>query len=202
MHSSVFTPAPQVTFSRDPHGNLTAKTDTNPQLVGAILAHAGFTAATTPSTLPTLSGDLDIEAARDVLAQANHILRAAGYVTAMPPELKTIIGHTASLGRVTGPTDTLQVGLAQLDSDLYSCEDIADIARLADTIFNEGEGVLVSIENFAEAAAHRLAAFDTEKAGAIADQFLSISRRLDTITAVYGFIGEELIDLHDDVTQG
>lgn len=137
-----------------------------------------------------------------MLARANHILRAAGYVTTMPPEMKTIIGHTDSLGRVAGPTDTLQVGLEQLANDVSSCEDIADIARLTNTIFNEGEGVLIGIEDFATTAAHRLAAFDTGQAGVIADHFLSISRRLDTVTAVYGFIGEELISLHDDVTQG
>ncbi|WP_441245285.1 hypothetical protein [Kitasatospora sp. McL0602] len=196
-----FTPAPRVTFTWDSRGNLTAEADSNPELVATLLVHAGFTPATgTPSALPTLPGGMDLEAVRDVLAYADHMLRAARYVTAMPPALKTIHGHAERFSYRLSPTESLEAAIEQLSDSLYHCEDVADIARISDTIFNEGEGVLLAVDNFARTAAHNLAAFDTEEAGAIADQFLSIARRLDTITSVYGFIGENLLDLHDNVT--
>ncbi len=195
------TPAPRVTFTWDSQGSLTAEADFNPELVAALLVHAGFTAnADTSSALPTLPTGLDLEATRDVLAYADHMLRAARYVTAMPPVLKTIHGHPERLTYRLSPTESLEAAIEQLSDSLYHCEDVADIARIADTIFNEGEGVLLAVDNFARTAAHNLAAFDAEEAGAIADQFLSIARRLDTITSVYAFIGESLLDLHDNMS--
>ncbi len=195
------TPAPRVTFAWNAQGNITAEADTNPGLVAEILVHAGFAHGTgAPSALPSLPGGLDLEATRDVLAYADHMLRAARYVTAMPPALKTIHGHAERFTYRLSPTESLEAAIEQLSDSLYYCEDAADIARVADTIFNEGEGVLLAVDNFARTAAHNLAGFDTEEAGAIADQFLSIARRLDTITSVYGFIGDNLLDLHDDMS--
>ncbi|MFI9332416.1 hypothetical protein ACIGZJ_33400 [Kitasatospora sp. NPDC052868] len=198
---SALTPAPEVTFTRDSQGNITADADFNPGLVSELLAHAGFTGdADIPFEFPSLPADLGLEATRQALAYANHMLTAARYVATMPPELKTIHGHAERFTYRLSPTESLEAAIEDLSNSLSRCEDVADIARVADTIFNEGEGVLISVENFARTAAHKLAAFDTEEAGALADRFLSISRRLDTITSVYAFIGEDLLDLHDSVS--
>ncbi|MFF1794668.1 hypothetical protein ACFVXQ_10690 [Kitasatospora sp. NPDC058263] len=136
-----------------------------------------------------------------MLAYADHMLRAARYVPVMSPALKTTIhGHAERFTYRFSPPNPSKPLSSSSPTPLCYCEDAADIARIAGTIFNEGEGILLAVDNFARTAAHNLAAFDAEEAGAIADQFLSIARQLDTSTSVYGFIGENLLDLHGDVS--
>jgi hypothetical protein len=165
------------------------------ELARMLLARAGFVpdneVAPGAYGLPTRDAELVAMA----VARAARMLRVAEYVMTISPELKSLPNHSAR--RWLSEHATITIGVEELSDDLRDCNDLADVARLADQIFNEGEGVLVSVEDFATQAAHLLASFDTEEAGAVADKFLSIARRLDTVTAVYGLIGEDLLDLHE-----
>ncbi|MFF3750557.1 hypothetical protein ACFYYH_08875 [Streptomyces sp. NPDC002018] len=174
-------PAPNITFSIEPSGSVTAK-GASDNLSAALLTHAGFRQIEDwygrRHRLQTTTPQTD---RASVASHAAEMLRAARYSVELDPALDT--------SRLTTPADPYGAYVAgaqvlRLTDNIRGAANAAEAAHAVDQLLDSADGVLVRLQEALEAAGEQVTDLDDD-AWELADRLTAASEQLASV-------GEEL----------